>query len=164
MKKFFIVVLCAISISNLMAQTPNAFQYQAVVRDDQGSILVNTEVKVRVKIHQGSMDGVVVYQEEHEASTTKVGTINLRIGSGLNTTVGNRLFSDIEWATNSYFIEVELDKGLGYTTLGTQQLLSVPYAKYANNANNVHIKSPNGQVWSLTIDNNGTLSAQKIIE
>jgi hypothetical protein len=42
-------------------------------------------------------------------------------------------FSGINWGTNAKFMQVEMDPsgGSSYVDMGTQQMMSVPYAKYA---------------------------------
>ena len=75
----------------------------------------------------------MAYRESHFPSTNEFGLVNLVIGSGSNTA---GVFDSINWGTNSFFLRVELDQngGTNYTTLGTSQLLSVPYALYAKAA------------------------------
>jgi hypothetical protein len=46
-------------------------------------------------------------------------------------------FSQIDWSSGSYYLAIELDTGSGYVSMGTTQLLSVPYALYADTAGNV---------------------------
>jgi len=107
------------------------FNYQAVARNDQGNVLTNQNVGVKISILQGSASGSVIYAEEHSVSTDGQGLVNLKIGDG-NTTNGT--FSDIDWSAGPYFIEVGMDPsgGSSFTTMGTTQLLSVPFAKYAD--------------------------------
>ena len=60
--------------------------------------------------------------------------MTLEIGAG-NT---NDDFSLIDWASNIHFIKTETDPtgGTNYTIIGTSELLSVPYALQATNAEN----------------------------
>ena len=43
----------------------------------------------------------------------------------------------------SYYLGIELDTGNGYVAMGTTQLLSVPYALYAENSGNATSATPN---------------------
>jgi hypothetical protein len=54
----------------------------------------------------------------------------LEIGSGTSTDD----FSTIDWANGPYFMETAVDVtgGTSYSVMGTSQLMSVPYALYAN--------------------------------
>jgi hypothetical protein len=76
----------------------------------------------------------VVFQETHSETTNQFGIVNLKIGNGTQI-VGP--LSSVPWATGDKFVEVEIDYpiGSGYISMGTQQMLSVPYALYAANAN-----------------------------
>jgi hypothetical protein len=107
-------------------QTPNSFKYQTIVRDANGEIVVNQEVTITLSILQGSANGNVVCSESFAATTNDFGLVNLEVGS-LDPTA----FSAIDWANGPYFIKVELDGNV----MGTSQLLSVPYALYAERTN-----------------------------
>jgi len=70
--------------------------------------------------------------------------VNLNIGSGFPT-IGS--FNLIDWGTNSKFVEIEIDDlgGCGYVSMGTSELLSVPYALYSERAS--------GGVWNSSGNN-----------
>jgi len=55
-------------------------------------------------------------------------------------------FAAIDWSQGPYFIEIGIDVngGNNFTTLGTQQLMSVPYALYAETAGNPGPQGPIG--------------------
>jgi hypothetical protein len=114
----------------LLAQSPPAFSYQAVIRDNAGEFLANQTVGIRISIHAATTSGTIVYQETHQVTSNLVGLINLSIGLGSPTT---GVFSTISWSGGLMFLQVEADKtgGTNYITLGTTQLVSVPYALYA---------------------------------
>ena len=114
----------------IFAQSPEAFKYQAAVRTAQGDILANKSVSFMISILEGSTSGTVVYKETHNPSTNDYGIVNLNIGKG---SVQTGPFSAIDWASDSYFVRIELDEngGSDYKTMGESQLLSVPYALYA---------------------------------
>ncbi len=62
MKKFlslFIVII--LTVSSIIAQVPERFTYQAVVRNANNSLVVNAQVSVRVNILQGSATGNAIY-------------------------------------------------------------------------------------------------------
>lgn len=166
-KKISLLLLSSICILGVFARIPNEFQYQAVVRDDAGELLTDEPVGVKSIIRQGSADGKIVYEETKSTSTDpRSGVINIKIGSGTNRS-RTFMFSDIDWSADDYFIEIQIDRGdtgSNYVSIGTQQLLSVPYAKYAHSADNVHIKSPDGKTWIIKVDNNGSISAEAITE
>lgn len=56
----------------------------------------------------------------------------MNVGEGSDTGNGNSpAFNLINWGATSYFLRVDIDAGNGNEWLGTQQLMSVPYALYA---------------------------------
>ena len=80
MKKKIISVLSTfLCIIGMSAQVPGSFQYQAVLRNDDGSIASNKPLEVRVRIHQGAADGTVVYEEDHTTSSNASGIITLKV-------------------------------------------------------------------------------------
>jgi hypothetical protein len=156
-----IFLVFTLAVEGLWAQAPKAFQYQAVIRNDNGGILSEQAVTIRFKIHRTTLTGNIIFVETHQATTSPAGTVSLQIGKGA---AEHAALDQIAWSKDSYFLEVEIDKGDGYIGAGTQQLLSVPYAQYAESAENVRIQSPSGKIWNILIDDNGTLSTQKTTE
>ncbi len=113
----------------LSAQAPSGFTYQAVLRGSNGNILENKTVNIIFSIFQGTPSGTKVYSESHTVKTDGLGIVNLAIGKG---TIVTGSFSGINWSTGSYFISISVDG----TELGTTQLLSVPFALWAEKAGN----------------------------
>jgi len=157
----FLFLLGFVAAMQVIAQAPNAFQYQAVVRNTQGVISQNQSVNVRFTLHKTTATGTTVFQETQTATTTDNGLISLQIGTGTPGT-GSFGLGETDWTTGVYFMQVEIDNGTGYNTLSTQQLLSIPYAKYAQVAGNVRIKSPDGSTWNVTIGNDGKVATTKV--
>lgn len=126
------ILLCVVS---LFAQVPEKFNYQAVVRNANNSLVANAQVGVRVNILQGSASGNAVYSESHVATTNANGLITVNIGGG---SVLHGSFSGIDWSDGPYFLKTDIDPngGNNYSIMSTQQLLSVPYALYAKEAAN----------------------------
>lgn len=135
MKTRIAIFLVLLSPIFALAQSPQQFNYQAVVRDASGTELPNQSVSFRVSLVQGSSGGTAVYSETHTVLTNSFGLANLAIGTG---TVSNGNFSLISWGNGPYFIRIELDinGGNSYQLMGTSQLLSVPYALYSENTGN----------------------------
>ena len=119
----------------MFAQTPEAFNYQAVVRNNTGQIIANQSVSFRIGILETTATGTLVYQETHTVTTNDYGLANFAIGTG---TVISGTFATIDWGGDAHFVEIELDPagGSSYSSLGTQQLVSVPYALNAKNVDN----------------------------
>ena len=123
-------------VMTTFAQSPEAFKYQAVARDASGQILANQSVAFRISILQGGTSGTSVYSETHAAFTNTFGLVNLAIGDGV---VGTGDFFVIDWGSDSYFVQIELDEtgGNNFQLMGASQLLSVPYALHTKTAESV---------------------------
>jgi len=119
----------------LLAQAPARFSYQSVVRNPANNLVVNGSVGLEVKIRQGSPTGSVVYQETHSLTSNSNGLVTAEIGSGQ---VVSGSLSGIVWSAGPYFLEAATDPfgGTSYSLSSTRELLSVPYALYAETAGN----------------------------
>lgn len=129
MNKIYSFILALSLSAILVGQSPQSFKYQAVLRNLRGDIKANTASAVGITIIQGSINGITVYSENHNVTTDNYGLLNLEIGKG-TPTFGS--MSLIDWGTGTYFIKVTVDA----IVMGTSQLLSVPYALYAEKAGN----------------------------
>lgn len=118
------VMLFLVSALTLLGQTPTTFQYQAVLRNADGTINADASVNIQLELHQATETGTVVYDETHSVTTSEFGMVNLEMGSETPAT-----FAAIDWAAGPYFVEVSVN-GL---SMGTSELLTVPYALYAVN-------------------------------
>jgi len=146
MKSYFFVLLffLCITFETLNAQTPQAIPYQAVARDMTGNPYIGQAIMLRFSIHDVSTGGTIVYSETQPATTNTLGLFNVNIGQGTPVT---GTFSAINWGTNAKFMQVELDitgTGTSYTNMGTQQLLSVPYAIFSEKSANLPDGTANG--------------------
>ncbi|MBK9983902.1 MAG: tail fiber domain-containing protein [Saprospiraceae bacterium] len=163
MKWFFLFSLLALFISQgIMAQAPQSFNYQAVARDQSGNVITGN-VNVRFSLHEDNTGGSVRYKETNQTTTTTQGVFSMAIGSG---TVVSGSMSDIDWANHQYFLEVELkaDGNTNYTSMGTTQLLSVPYAMYAAKSGTT-LDAGNGiEIQNNTITNTGDLSSDNELQ
>ena len=141
MKKFYAILCLAIaSLTQLHAQAPQGFNYQATVRNNSGDLIVNTNVYFKFNVIQGSNTAVPIFTETHYVPTDDLGQVNLIIGQG---TANTGVFSELDWSLGSFYLGIELDTGSGYVAMGTTQLLSVPYALYAENSGNATSTTPN---------------------
>jgi len=137
MKKLYTISAFVLLSMSIMAQIPQSFKYQAVLRDGSGNIKTNTTTSIEISILQGSANGITVYAETHGVTTNAYGIVNLDLGLG---TVINGIFANIDWSTGPYFVKVSVDG----TDMGTSQLLSVPYALYAKTSGTPGVKGDNG--------------------
>ena len=129
------MTIMVLAVAVAMAQAPEKFTYQAVVRSASNSLVANAPVGVRVSILQGGVNGTLVYMETQTGVTNANGLITLQIGGG---NVQQGAFADIDWANGPFFLKSETDPngGSNYSITTTQQMLSVPYALYSKEAGN----------------------------
>jgi uncharacterized protein (TIGR02145 family) len=125
MKTFLTLSLHLLITSFLWAQAPQGIPYQAVMSNADGSVMASSTVSLTFMIHDGSATGTVVYQESHALTSNTQGLVSCVVGNGV---VSQGNFSNINWGGGAKFLHVMM----GTTDLGTQQMLSVPYALHAN--------------------------------
>ena len=133
----FLFLLLTYSVN---AQAPNKLSFQAVIRNSSNYLVISSPVGVRISLLQGSITGSALYVETHTAITNINGLITLEIGGGK---VVSGDMKNFNWGLGESFLKVESDPsgGTNYSIASTTQLLSVPYALFANsvsgNATNV---------------------------
>jgi hypothetical protein len=126
-----LIILAVLGIFNVaLAQAPQAIPYQGVARNASGNILSNQNIGLRIKIHDLTAAGAIIYSETHSTTTTSLGLFNANVGSG-TPVVGT--LAGVNWGVGAKFLQVEMDPagGSSYIDMGTTQLNSVPYALFA---------------------------------
>ena len=158
MKKFYLsILLFATIIGVAFAQVPNAFNYQAVVRNSSGEILANKTVSFRISLLKNSESGTVVYSETHSLKTNDFGLVNLKIGKGTKLA---GTFSPGNWG-EVIFTKIEFDPagGSSFSHLATTKLSSVPFAFVAQTVVDDKVDDadadPANEIQTLSL--NGTL-------
>lgn len=144
-KKILAFTLLGLTLSDAFAQAPQKMSYQSVVRNSSNALVSNANVGIRVSILQGSSSGSAVYVETHATQTNANGLASIQIGGG---TVVSGAMTTIDWGNGSYFVKTETDPtgGSNYSITGTQQLLSVPYALYADSSGTPGPAGPQGPI------------------
>ena len=154
MKKLYTLLALVITLITF-AQAPQGFNYQATVRNSAGALIVNQNVYFKFNVMLNSQTSVPVFTETHYVPTDDLGQVNCTIGQGTATT---GTFSTINWGNGNYYLGIELNTGAGYVAMGTTQLLSVPYAMYANSSGNAQAAIPN--LAAVLAVNNGANNLQ----
>ncbi len=131
MKKLILVLTGSILMIHLFGQAPDYFNYQAVLRNIDGTLKSSEEVTLGIELLQGSGEGSSVYSEVHNVQTDERGMVMLKIGDGT-------FFNEIDWENGPYFMSISVNGEY----MGTSQLLSVPYALYAKRAGTVYDDDP----------------------
>ena len=115
---------------------PNAFNYSAVARNAAGLPIATATIGIQISILKTSPTGASQYSENHFVNTDAFGLFNLVIGAGA---VQSGSMATIDWSNDNYYLKVGMDAtgSTNFLTMGTTQLLSVPYAMYAKSAGSV---------------------------
>ena len=150
----------------LFAQfVPQGFSYQGIIRDQNGNSLSNQTVSLLFSIRSGAPNGPVAYTEKQTSSTNEYGLVNLTIGQGGTPLQGD--FSTINWGGGAKYLTVAVETSPNiFDELGSTQLLSVPYALYAQTAANGGGGAGGNDNWgtqtvqtTAVLSGNGTLSS-----
>ena len=106
MKKGLFLIL-SMTLSYLsMAQVPNSFSYQMVIRNGNNELVANTTVGIRIGLLGGNAADTIWYEEEHKVKTNLNGLAYITIGKG-NMLKGT--ISTIDWTRGPFFIKSETD-------------------------------------------------------
>jgi hypothetical protein len=127
----YATIVALLLTSSSFAQAPEKMSYQVVIRDANNALVTSQQIGMQITILQVN---TAVYEEIHTPTSNTNGLVSLEIGTG---TVISGSFTAIDWSIDTYFIKTETDPigGTNYTITGTSQLLSVPYALYAETSN-----------------------------
>ena len=119
----------------LTGQVPQGFNYQAVARSNDGSVIPGEQIEVVINILQGSEQGQLAYQEIHHVTTEESGYFSLIIGDADEPSTGGYVpyFDGIDWNAGPYFLGIELSTADGMVNMGASRLWSVPYANLSQN-------------------------------
>ena len=141
---------------NINAQVPQRMSFQAVVRNSLNQLVANQLIGMQISILKGSVTGISVYVEVQATTTNENGLATIEIGGG--TPVAGT-FAGIDWSTGSYYVKAEIDPagGTAYSIVTTSQLLSVPYALYAEKSNNATLFNDSRPFFLYLLPDDGML-------
>ncbi|MFZ2899015.1 MAG: hypothetical protein WA004_10355 [Saprospiraceae bacterium] len=157
MKKYIILLFTLLAAFCLLAQPPQKMSYQAVVRDASGALVMNGLIGVRITILQNSPTGTVKFAETHTVVTNANGLATLEIGTGTPIT---GTLAGIDWATGPYFLKTDTDPngGTNYSVSTSSQIMSVPYALYAERSAEI----TDGSIMNVDVNANAAIASSKI--
>lgn len=127
MKNLFLSTLFFLIGFSSLAQS--GMNYQAVVRDNSGTVLVNQNVNIEFRIIETSTFGATIYAETQNLNTNAFGNLTAIIGQG-DSLLGD--FENIKWGSDNFYLNVIVNG----TDMGTTPLISVPHAQYADKGKN----------------------------
>jgi hypothetical protein len=107
MKKISLLITLFFSLLTILAQSPDKFSYQAVVRNAKGELINNKQVGVKISIIKDQSSGIVVYSEIHTPTTNANGLFSIEIGTGdrNSTQINYASLGQINWGDGIYFIK-----------------------------------------------------------
>ncbi len=136
MKKIFCTILSSyflLATFYSFAQVPQRFNYQGIARDAKGNPMAKQQLSLKLAVlpTQDATDSE--YEETQHVITNEFGLYTLQIGNGTPVTSEMKT---VKWETGNKYIKVAIDPkgGNDFVDAGTSQLLSVPYAIYADKA------------------------------
>ena len=129
----FAMMFVMLGAFEALAQVPQLFNYQGIARDAKGNPLSNQKMSLKLSVLPTADATVAEYEETQLVNTNEFGLYTLQIGNG---TAVNGNMKTVKWETGNKYIKVAIDPtgGNNYVDAGTNQLLSVPYAIYADKA------------------------------
>jgi hypothetical protein len=149
MKKIYALFFAAICI-RLSAQAPQSINYQGVLRDQTGVPISSVSIiGVRFTITDGASN-VVHLETQNGVPVSSLGLFSTRIG------ISPAISNTITWQSGPYNLAIAVDMGTGFVPMGSQQLVSVPFALYAQNAPSPTLQL-NGNNLSISGGNTVTL-------
>ena len=81
--KLILTILLFVTVTlNVFAQAPEKMSYQAIIRSQTNSLVKNSDISLKVIVHQGATTGTKVYEETHFVKTNNNGLVSLEIGTG----------------------------------------------------------------------------------
>lgn len=131
MKNTLITLLISILIP-ISSFAQQGINYKALIKDGTGNVLASTFMNVQFTIHQSTVAGTIVYQEDHNYTTNTNGLVILTIGTDTTPTVGT--FAAIDWTAGLHFLQTTITYSGGTINFDATEFMAVPYAKHAQTA------------------------------
>lgn len=155
LKKLLILPLVFMA-GTLIAQPPPGINFQAVAKDATGNPAKNRKVFVIEGIIQKNINSPVIWEEAFEVMTNEDGVYTITIGLGKRTATPQNMnlqtIKDIDWGSGPFFLKMKMAVAPSipaswwvasdnYVDMGTQQMMSVPFALYAANASVTNVNT-----------------------
>ncbi|WP_299434425.1 tail fiber domain-containing protein [uncultured Aquimarina sp.] len=133
MNKKYLLIISLLCTVFAFSQSPELFNYQAVIKNSNGDVLANQSVSFQFEIIKNST-GTAVFTETQTITSDANGLVSLRIGNSFQLKKGTGVLSGIDWSDGPYKLNISIDEtgGSNYSLLGSSVLTSVPYAMHAD--------------------------------
>ncbi len=147
MKRAFTLAIAIILAKLLLAQVPEGFSYQAVIRDIEGQPIANQAISLKISLEDAQSS--LYFSETHAVTTSQSGVASVVIGSG--TPIEGEL-ANVPWEVGEIFLKIEVDvsNSGSYNLLGSSKLQAVPYALYAKSGGTSEITGA-GQAGKIAV-------------
>lgn len=124
-----ILFLGMIFIHDVVAQVPEAFKYQAVIRGLDGQPLSGQKVSLQVEF-VSKTTGIPYFIEQDTATSSQEGIVNIEIGHG---EILSGSLDAVPWLDGDILLhtKVQLPGNPDMIDLGSSRVLAVPYALMA---------------------------------
>ena len=159
MKKTTLLLIALFTTVVVSAQIPSAFNFQAVLRDAKGDFFQNDEVYLDILLLEDNV--TPIYKTSITTHCDSMGMIHFSIPQKEIVSLSDPLSKVLSSVTGTLWIQIKasiFDK-LEVIEFPAQQVVSVPYSMMSGN---VMLISPNGNKYSLKVDDNGILSASLV--
>jgi len=117
-------------------QTNKGINFQGIARDNNGYILANKSINIRISIKADTLSSKIEYQEITPITTSVLGLFSIEVGAyQTNKIVAVGPFENINWSIAEKYIQIEIDTvgDLSFIYMGTNKINYVPYSFYADN-------------------------------
>jgi hypothetical protein len=124
MKRLLIFLIVFVFYADGYGQKPESIDYQTLVRNTTGELVISKTVSLKLSIVAGSPTGFIVYSEIQTGATDKYGLISIKVGAGKDK---KGSFNTIDWNDEKYFLKVETDPEGGdlYREMSVVQLINI---------------------------------------
>lgn len=142
LKYLILGLICCTYIHSFGQKVPTSIPFQGIAKDYNSNPVSERKIYVQTNLISGSINGTVIYTEEHETQTDGIGVFSIMIGKGRRTQGTIKTLSEIEWEEGPYFLGVQLaitpsaplslwDYHDNWVNMGTTSFGIVPYAFYS---------------------------------
>jgi hypothetical protein len=157
MKKYYMLFFIALVVSynSLYAQNKAGIHFQAIARNNNGLIIADKKLNIKMGLYTDSVEDALVYEEIKSVKTNVLGLFFVDIGkTEEGKLITTNSWDKINWEKNIQFIKISIDpeNDLQFVSLGFYPISASPYALYAYAINAVNI---NGTI-SLAQGGTGT--------
>ncbi|MEN8155560.1 MAG: tail fiber domain-containing protein [Bacteroidota bacterium] len=144
MKKLSLSTVLMMFLVVCIGQVPQKFNYQAVVRNADGTVISNESVNLSLRIYKETIGGELLFEEFYTPVTNEFGLINI--------VVGEQVTLNMNPAEGPFFLEASVNGN----PLGATEIVAVPFALYANEvANNADDDAdPLNEIQDLNLQDN----------